>query len=1137
MCIPSNITALAAETTATETQQATYTAAISPAEHGTIVFTGDTGDSRQFNKNDKVDVTLKPDKGYKVSQFKVTNTDTGKVLAQENTKNNRFTFYMPEKNVTISANFDVEESAIEMPEDAGDNSGAEEEDGSDDEDGEPRPAEADGTTEEASLTSDIITLNLDEETAEDAAEITKETVEATDGLEAKDMEDPVLVSEYDENGLAQTGHMATLMYTIADKEVLKPAPEGQKPLRYLFDHNIEAFYTTIYQDMPIYASKDNNDYYISFVDISKISNLGDCIDYTINDTNTSDPEYLGDIIQYDQETGILYIPKTFYFTESGEETDKQFNIQLLIASDVCDYDTGRARVTIENHDSSIDVVAEEQTIDTELFDVTVDIPIATKATAANLLLDNISIYLNDSKVPKDYAEDQIAYDPETGVLTIEQSGLSLYSIRVVVEDKTLAEKVTSLFTEPVYAKVKADDMAALPLTLETLKDQTIKCKVGEETKTIRVIDMLTEGSLYSYEGFVCYEPNWVMTKANQAGKKFSKKFFYSLVAGIGSSAPYLYWGEQDAISNALRDKDKNYVYDGADITKGGKANGSSDSGSVDYKKGWCNFVIQCPGNKTMTLEHIKEGNYKKTPAYTDSKVPVGQVKKKIKLTGNATEWLRDKKKTTKAYNIQINSYTPTSKSDGSSIGGSKLDLRVTKTGTKNSKLTWKRSDGDNWGEKGAHSIDINGNVSITINGTKRSMNARNLLALRCTDGGTHGTQEIGESADTYVRILKVDRKKKYIILGMTVDEKYGTQDGHGIYKVKYTDESKENYSVKIENKTIKDAEYLKGNENYTVDGVQYCLYKDEDCTKPVLIDADGDEDDKDNWCILTIQADEDDNTVGSAQRDDIPATGTYYLKELPTTQTDSLGVNWNTKVYTVKVEESNTKDNPAVVSLAAEEDWDPHPAFLPGMDISKLTNASIPDPATATFALEQNIDGENWTKVADIKVTGNQDPVWTEYTKSNGDKFLHTWLDNASYRLYETKQEGPISGCGRLVVNGKDYPMPTAAAPFDFLVAERPESSTSSVKVSKAVVKGKVVESLAFIAYDSYKYYGFHFAKTDLYYGSTPEGNATDLKATYELYAGVGEGGTHCTVNPQPMVCAGKNDVGSFRRRKVIEKA
>lgn len=140
MCIPTNITALAAETTATEAQQTTYTAVISPAEHGTIVFTGGDGNSRKFNKNDKVDVTLRPDKGYQVGQFKVTNTDTGKVLAQKNTTDNRFTFNMPEKNVTISASFSEEGSGNDS-ENASSESGTSEEDGSDGEDSEPRPEE------------------------------------------------------------------------------------------------------------------------------------------------------------------------------------------------------------------------------------------------------------------------------------------------------------------------------------------------------------------------------------------------------------------------------------------------------------------------------------------------------------------------------------------------------------------------------------------------------------------------------------------------------------------------------------------------------------------------------------------------------------------------------------------------------------------------------------------------------------------------------------------------------------------------------------------------------------------------------------------------------------------------------------
>ena len=169
MCIPTNITALAAETTATEAQQTAYTAAISPAEHGTIFFTGGDGNSRKFNKNDKVDVTLRPDKGYRVSQFKVTNTDTGKVLAQKNTTDNRFTFKMPEKNVTISASFSEEGSGNDS-ENASGESGTSEEDGSDGEDSEPRPEEEElpvessvdaGTDAPENKTDNVVNMKFD----------------------------------------------------------------------------------------------------------------------------------------------------------------------------------------------------------------------------------------------------------------------------------------------------------------------------------------------------------------------------------------------------------------------------------------------------------------------------------------------------------------------------------------------------------------------------------------------------------------------------------------------------------------------------------------------------------------------------------------------------------------------------------------------------------------------------------------------------------------------------------------------------------------------------------------------------------------------------------------------------------------
>lgn len=246
MCMPSSITALAAEVGSTEAASS-YVAAITPSDHGTIAFTGYTGNSREFNQGDTVDITLRPDTGYQVSQFKVTNTDTGKVLAQKDTANNRFTFAMPEKNVTITAIFDTAEKAIEIPEgstsdDTDENSG--------DDDGEGDPG---SSGEEATLTTNIIALNLDEEIAQEVTEIAQETIAGEEGLDENAMAEP-LIAEYDENGLAQTTHFATLMYTIVDKNAMKPVPAGVNAIDYLFNENMAAFYTTVYDSMPVYNS-------------------------------------------------------------------------------------------------------------------------------------------------------------------------------------------------------------------------------------------------------------------------------------------------------------------------------------------------------------------------------------------------------------------------------------------------------------------------------------------------------------------------------------------------------------------------------------------------------------------------------------------------------------------------------------------------------------------------------------------------------------------------------------------------------------------------------------------------------------------------------------------------------------------
>ena len=120
MCIPSNAaTVLAANVDATTedtTEESKYVVTIDSVEHGVIKFTDyEAVNAKEFMKGESVKITLEPEEDYGVTQMKVTNTDTGKVLAQKDTADNKFAFAMPAKNVTVTAIFDKKEKSINLP--------------------------------------------------------------------------------------------------------------------------------------------------------------------------------------------------------------------------------------------------------------------------------------------------------------------------------------------------------------------------------------------------------------------------------------------------------------------------------------------------------------------------------------------------------------------------------------------------------------------------------------------------------------------------------------------------------------------------------------------------------------------------------------------------------------------------------------------------------------------------------------------------------------------------------------------------------------------------------------------------------------------------------------------------------------
>lgn len=130
MCIPTGILNLAY---AAETDNGSYTVALSETENGIMQFSqdcmdaftasqdgyhmvriNDDGEAEQiendgsiwaFCEDDIVEVELIPDEGYEVASLAVKDAETGREMAHEDTTDNVFSFTMPAKNITINAEF------------------------------------------------------------------------------------------------------------------------------------------------------------------------------------------------------------------------------------------------------------------------------------------------------------------------------------------------------------------------------------------------------------------------------------------------------------------------------------------------------------------------------------------------------------------------------------------------------------------------------------------------------------------------------------------------------------------------------------------------------------------------------------------------------------------------------------------------------------------------------------------------------------------------------------------------------------------------------------------------------------------------------------------------------------------------
>lgn len=284
-----------------------------------------------------------------------------------------------------------------------------------------------------SLISSVIPTALADEKSDGKESVGTDSSSTDEG-------DVTLKDGYDENGLGETYHDVYLQYTLVDD-----TKETQDiTVKELWDKHSEAFIGNYPVALPVYAINGNDDYFVAFADPSQFNMTGTAIYADFVNYDAVNPVCYNDIIKYDKDTGVIYIPKSFYYNEDGEEVVNGLQAQILLLYDSENSPKSEIAVEVQNAIRGVELVNEvwrsdtdlsymaSQTLKAETLDVTTTIPIATPETANKIELSNIQVYVNDSNEPMYFDGENAFYDRTTGELTIAGSPVDIYSIFIAV---------------------------------------------------------------------------------------------------------------------------------------------------------------------------------------------------------------------------------------------------------------------------------------------------------------------------------------------------------------------------------------------------------------------------------------------------------------------------------------------------------------------------------------------------------------------------------------------------------------------------------------------------------------------------------------------------------------------------------
>lgn len=413
-------------------QKTARTITIAGTEHGKASVDGESHAS-----GDAVKLTLAPDQGYKAKSYSVTGADGKLLFSSDAPEGNEATFTMPDQDVTVSAIF--EQSEI-------------------------NPQRADAKLTEASddTTTAYIKKNLNSgmlnRTDEKSKSETKKEGDVTDAGDAKD-------------GLQPVAHKLLLNYDLVDRTEVES--KGLKSIHEIHEKDKSmALIAAFREPVQMYEVK-GKDVLVAMIDPSKMTNVAEVRDANFTNTDTAHPTIYNDRIQYDMNTGIVYVPKSLYIDKDGKETVFDLNAELMALYDLNTTKTQQVIVETESNNEKVRT-ANVGKVSADIMDTYVTIPLASVDTAKNVDMHLVDIYINDETAPVKLTTDNYFYDEKTGNFSLSIAPVTVYKMKAVVKKDTAnfiekgIRKLKGTFNTVFAATRKvtsADQMATMPVTL------------------------------------------------------------------------------------------------------------------------------------------------------------------------------------------------------------------------------------------------------------------------------------------------------------------------------------------------------------------------------------------------------------------------------------------------------------------------------------------------------------------------------------------------------------------------------------------------------------------------------------------------------------------------------------------------